>query len=141
VTLEDLEITDTKTIRYRDSTSDDENDELLRAINVINKKRGFCEYIPNSIAALKAYIQLAFGVTLSTTTNGNMNELTLYAVQSQVLGTRLLPAEMFVMSFSESVSQTKRFKVIVFITSSSSSINPIVIIIDRNCQYFRQRSH
>ena len=141
MTLEDLEITDTKTIRYRDSTSDDENDELLRAINVINKKRGFCEYIPNSIAALKAYIQLAFGVTLSTTTNGNMNELTLYAVQSQVLGTRLLPAEMFVMSFSESVSQTKRFKVIVFITSSSSSINPIVIIIDRNCQYFRQRSH
>ena len=120
VTLEDLEIADTKTIRYRDSTSDDQDDELLRAINVINKKRGYCEYIPNSIKALKAYIQLAFGLTLSTTTNGNTNELTLYAVQSQVLGTRLLPAEMFVMSFSESVSQTKRFKVIIVLITPSS---------------------
>jgi len=140
VTLEDLEIADTKTIRYRDSNSDDENDELLRAINIINKKRGYCEYIPNSIAALKAYIQLAFGVTLSTTTNGNTNELTLYAVQSQVLGTRLIPAEMFVMSFSESVSQTKRFKVTVFISSSSSSSSLPLLFLDRNCKYFCQRS-
>ena len=43
-TLEELEIVDTKTIRYRSSSSSssksDDNDQLLRNVNIINKKKG-----------------------------------------------------------------------------------------------------
>ena len=60
---------------------------------------------------------MKLSTTTTTTTTTTTNELVLYAVQSQVLGARLLPAELFAMSVSESASQTKKFKVLVLLLS------------------------
>jgi len=73
-------------------------------------------------------MQLAFGITLSTTNTTNTtataaasHDLILYAVQSQVLGARLLPAELFALSVCESASQTKKFKVLLLLLLSMLS--------------------
>ena len=117
--FEELEITESKVIRVTEQNKGNNNDDFLRRINILNRKRGYCEYIPSSIESIERYVFLAFGLLLSTSFNDNDMDgkeynMTFYAVESPVMGTRWLPAELFASSISNSDIHMKRFKVTIF---------------------------
>jgi uncharacterized membrane protein SpoIIM required for sporulation len=61
--------------------------------------------------------------------DGKEYTMTFYAVESPVMGTRWLPAELFASSISNSDTHTKRFKVTIFMNYYYIIIIIIIIII------------